>query len=236
MGAGCNINITTHFNDAEEFVFIDTLPRNNIEFLDIKYKEVFYNKNFVTDLIDECNKYNFCVEHSEIIDKEYYKKIMNYKYIYLSCCYNIPKHINPQLIIFFNKKKNQRIIYYISTNIKYNMNKRLKQDIMNSNGIIINETFPTLNLLNYFDKPKTIFAYTGLLYKNENDTYKTDTFLHFINNCICSHDCHFNKFVMVYKYTGNKKEYNNLLELINGLNKYHKLITGKERNFSSNDY
>ena len=161
---------------------------------------------------------------------------MKYKYIYLYCCYNIPKHINPQIMIFFNSKKNQRIIYYISTNIKYNMNKRLKKDIMNSDGIIINESLPTFDLLNYFDKPKTIFAYTGISYKNENDKYETNTFLYFINKCICSHECHFNKFIMVYKYTGNKKEYNSLLNLIDGLHKYRQLTTGKKRNFSSNDY
>ena len=41
---------------------------------------------------------------------------------------------------------------------------------------------------------------------------------------------------MVYKYTGNKKEYNSLLNLIDGLHKYRQLTTGKKRNFSSNDY
>ena len=60
------------------------------------------------------------------------------------------KFANPTLIIFENKETKQIIKYYISTNIKYNMNELLKKDISESTGLIVQGYIPIIYYILWF--------------------------------------------------------------------------------------
>lgn len=180
IGTGLHIHCTSHFTNIKEFVFIDTLPRSQHDgnIYNGKYfYEGFYNHKFVPDLIDECNKYGFELVSNKIFNYDYYNKIKQIKSfsseqkkIYNSEeIFNklFPK-INSELIIFENKKTNQIIKYYISTNILTDMNSLLKLDIYESDGLIISGYHPDKKILNYLKFPIELYCYSKTSYYLDN--------------------------------------------------------------------
>ena len=68
------------------------------------------------------------------------------------------------MLVFHNKKTQQSLTYYASTNIKFNMSKILENDIAQCDGIIVSGYFPEKEILNYFVLPKAFFGYTNTCY------------------------------------------------------------------------
>lgn len=219
VGAGLHIRPITHFPQTKHFIFIDSQPRSEFDSIHHKFNNKFYRPNFVNDLISVCKYYGFNFDSYTIIDKKYYKYIISKKWYYFSWFYKIPSDINPTILVFINETTKQTIRYYISTNIKFNMNKILENDIATSDGIIVSRYFPETEILHYFSKPKKFFGYTNTCY-NISSNFSSDnqnTIIHFLHNCICNTSYYFIEFYTVDDYSGvinKRKDFNDFLHNI----------------------
>ena len=72
-------------------------------------------------------------------------------------------------MLFIHKNTQQRIIYYISTNINLNITPKLRDDISSSDAIIVSEYFSEINILEYFNNTKIFIGYSNINYKNRID-------------------------------------------------------------------
>ena len=61
IGAGCHIEPISHLINTNEFVFIDTQPRNEFYYVYTKFNNSLYKNNFINQLTTECSYYGFCL-------------------------------------------------------------------------------------------------------------------------------------------------------------------------------
>lgn len=200
MGAGKHIEVTTYFPNCKKFIFIDILPRNEYDDLfDIR----LCHKTFVKDIVTKFLKFNFILIATQDLDEKYYN---NTAKLYYMDSYNTAKlnYMNPYLFEFYNHKTDTLIKYYMSTNILFNMNNILKNDIYNCDCIFNCGYHPNEYLKELLN--------TNITFVGCNTTcYKTDEFN--FNNF------NFNNYFLIFK---NKDElfikydkYNNMNEIIN---------------------
>ncbi len=216
VGAGCNIEPVIHFSQTKEFVFIDSQPRikNENSYLETKFNKKDYVSDFVNNLLLTCLFNGFELKTTTVIDKKYYTKIIPKKCYYCYWFKRIPKNINPTMLIFTNKKTDQTLTYYISTNINFNINPSLKYDISTSNAIIVTENFPTLKLLEYFGTPKIFIGYSNINYQKYDDNVLKDNILYFLHYFSCNRQYFFTDFYFVDKNTGNINIYNDFNDFL----------------------
>lgn len=229
VGAGCHIEPVKHFPLTKLFVFVDSQPRSECDSFHYKFNKNFYRQHFINDLISTCQYYGFLFDSYTILDKKYSKKIINKAWYYTSWFYKIPNDINPTMLVFINNKTQQKLIYYISTNIKFNMNKYLLNDIGTCDGIIVSGYFPEKDILQYFIKPKAFFGYTNTCYyiKNDDSNEKENNILYFLHNCICNTQYYFTGFYMVSNDSGviaHCQSFSHFLESI----EYHDELVRRE--------
>jgi hypothetical protein len=207
VGAGDHIEPVKHFILTKEFIFIDTLPRNEFDSYLPNLNMECYKEKFIYNLVTYCGDCGFMLESVSTIDKNYYKKIMSCKQRIYYLFHKFPKYINPTLLVFTNQKTGQKIKYYISTNIKYNMNKSLQKDIETSDGLIVSGFQPEIELLKYFKQPKSFFGYTESCYtvsNNKLDVIRDQlNIFHLFQNDIYRISKYFNDFFIVKKYSEN---------------------------------
>lgn len=202
IGAGYHIEPVTHFPQTKTFIFVDSQPRSDVDTFHPKFSTKYYKPYFVNDIIAICQHYGFILETYSILDKTYYKQIINKKWYYTSWIYKIPTDINPTMLVFLNNKTQQTLIYYISTNIKFNINDTLAKDISTCDGIIVSDYFPETKILKYFVKPKIFFGYTDTSYFINYDSNKENTILYFLHNCSFNIPYYFIDFFMVHNDSG----------------------------------
>jgi len=158
IGTSLHLDPLVDFNLTKEFIFIDTLPRkqyNDNNIFDIKS----YNKNFYSDLILYCYRLGFSLEFKVDLDKNYYKKTMTIKdRLYYMFFKKVPKHINPTLLLFYNKETEQVLKYYISTNIEYNINNNIIKDIESCDSLIMSYE-PIIKIFDYIKRPISVIGY-----------------------------------------------------------------------------
>ena len=122
------------------FVLIDTQPRSEHDQKNYFYKG-FYRNQFIDKIIKKCNTYGFILTDKIELDPNYMKKTISKKFDY----------VIPHLFIF---KNNSRIIkYYISTNIIFNMNKLLEEDIRTAYTLYVAGYASDVELLKYIKNP-----------------------------------------------------------------------------------
>lgn len=204
VGSGLHITPVTHFPETKYFVFVDSQPRSQFDSSHPKFYNEFYRPYFINDLIAMCQHYGFIVESYSVLDKNYYKKVISKKWQCSSWFYKIPSDINPTVLNFKNNKTKQSIRYYVSTNIKFNMNKVLENDIATSDGLIVSDYFPEIDILSYFSRPKTFFGYTNTCY-NISSSFSSDTdntILYFLHHSICNTLYYFKEFYMIHDDSG----------------------------------
>jgi hypothetical protein len=205
IGAGHNIEIVKYFSETKEFVFIDTQPRikNEKLYLEPKFNQKEYISDFVNNLLLTCLFNGFELEKKTVLDKKYHKKIMSKKWYHISFFKKIPENINPTMLVFSNKKTQQKIIYYISTNINYNINYNLRYDISSSDAIIVTEYFPDINILDYFESSKIFIGYSNINYQDSSHekNFKNDI-VYFLHNYSCNRQYFFYEFYIVDNNTG----------------------------------
>jgi hypothetical protein len=206
IGTGCNIQHVIHFSETKEFVFIDSQPRikNKKLYLEAKFNKKEYVSDFVNNLLLTCLFNGFELETTTVLDKKYYTKIIpNICCYYISWFKKVPKNINPTMLVFTNKKTQQKIIYYISTNINFNINNHLRYDISSSDAIVVTDYFPEISILEYFGTSKIFIGYSNVNYQNvvDNKYFKNDIlyFLHYYN---CNRQYFFTYFYIVDNDSG----------------------------------
>ena len=161
LGPLYNIRPTKDFPNIKEFIYVDTHPRS--EFDNNSFHQGFYKTQFYDNLIHKCHCFGFVLVKTIELDPNYYKKIFSLKQrLYYTFWDIIPQYIGPTLLLFENKMTQQVLKYYISTNILYNMCPELKEDIEESDALIVSGYQPNIKLLDYFTSPKTFIRYTGI--------------------------------------------------------------------------
>lgn len=204
IGSGCDIQPVTHFLQTKDFVFIDSQPRNEFDSFYPKFQLDFYRSHFYSNLIKSCRKYGFILESTYDFDSNYHKTIMSWKQKIKHFLKKLPDFINPTLLVFKNNITNQNINYYISTNIKFNMNHSLQLDIEDCDGIIISGYHPDIQLLQYIKHPISFLGYTRTSYILEKSDYDLDkqNIIYFLQTCPCNTKYYFKDFFVVSKKSG----------------------------------
>ena len=188
IGAWNHMEIVTDFPDVNEFICVDTQPRNEFDGLgDIPTMQSSKNNNtfyfpemfrtrFFSQVVNKCNKFGFELTEKIILEDLFDEELAN-----------------PSLLIFKNKER--MIKYYISTNILFNMNDRLKTDIEESTGLIVSAYFPDAKILDYFVNKIDFYGYSETVYDEADDD---PNIISFVNR---SEKEFFNKYFSVDRYT-----------------------------------
>jgi hypothetical protein len=206
IGANTHIEFTTYL-DCKEYIFIDTQPRSEFD-TELFFNKSFYRQQFIKKLFEKIQKYDFELINSIELDPTYYKKLLN--------GVKLP-YINPHLFIFFNAKTNSILKYYISTNILYNMNSRLKQDIYETDSLYVAGYYPHKCILQYLNPNKKIFIKDNQTVYCE-DEEEDDIISGFIKKEINFLD-YFDKVYLV-----NRKENNELINIDNLYNSFSNIF------------
>lgn len=170
VGAGENhFEVTRHFSSTKEFVFIDTQPRSYFESSELVFNEQMYYESFLPRLMQTVAENGFTLERKEELDANYFTKIFSWiqRIKYFGRIKQTFPHLCPTLLTFFNAFTGQKIKYYISTNILYNMCPELEKDISSSEGLIISGFHPHKVLLQYLTAPVHLYCYDSTIYKED---------------------------------------------------------------------
>jgi hypothetical protein len=213
VGAGTHIEPVKHFPKTKLFIFIDTQPRSEFDTYNPKFCKEFYRPHFLYELETTCEIYGFKLESFSCIDKDYYKQIIPWRWYYSSWFFKIPNYVNPFLLVFKNYKTQQTLKYYISTNIKFNINPQIIKDIETSDGIMVSGYLPDIDILKYFGSSKIFFGYTKSCYDDTNKTEFNEKYnnniIHFLHKFVCNSHYYFYDFYLVKYYTGEIIHCNN---------------------------
>ena len=170
IGAGLHFKPLKHFKSTKEFVFVDVQPRSEFDSAD-SFREEFYKKNFYSELIMLANEYGFELEKSIELDQEYFVNILDFsqRIRWIGKVNETFPNICPSLLIFFNSNTGQKLKYYISTNILYNMYWDLENDIRSAEGLIISGYHPDKKILDFISNPINLYCYDKTAYKLDDE-------------------------------------------------------------------
>ena len=205
IGTGLHLDPLFHFTKTKEFVFVDVQPRSEFDKPD-SFFDGFYRKSFYSNLIKKAKEYNFILEKTEEFDSGYFSNLLSFKqrvYWFGRVKETFP-YICPTLLIFYNYKTGQKLKYYISTNILYNMNFNLENDIKGCEGLIIAGYHPDKVLLKYISSnPINLYCYTNTCYKiNEDEVDNKLNLIYWLFNNLDKVSKYFSNIYMV-KQNGN---------------------------------
>jgi|688.fasta_scaffold454534_3 hypothetical protein len=218
IGAGYNIKSVKHFSQTKEFIFVDSQPRikNENLHLETKFNKKEYVSDFVNNLLLSCRYNGFELVLTKVLDKKYHTKIISKKNRFISWFKKGPENINPTMLVFINKNAQQKIIYYISTNINLNINPKLCYDIASSDAIIVSDYFSEINILEYFNNTKIFIGYSNINYNDRiNNIPAQRDLLFFLHNYHCNRLYFFSEFYMVDYETGIISKYEDFDKFLN---------------------
>ncbi len=163
IGAYDHIEITDYFK-CDEYIFIDLQPLVSWDIFNNDNKTTeFYNYNFISIIIKKFESHGFML--TNVINLNDNEK-------------EFGKYTEPHLILFENKKKNRKLKYYVSTNIRYHIEEieSLKKDIIDSDVLYVAGYYPNKTLLNYFPNKKAFISDSDTIYYIDiNNDIKNDT-------------------------------------------------------------
>lgn len=225
IGSGLHLNPLKQFNLTNEFIFVDTQPRSEFDSPN-SFSELFYRKNFYHELMILTNKYGFTFEKIEELNFSYFKNICDSqqldKFEFSKNMNDSFPNINPSLLTFYNSNTKQKLKYYISTNILYNMCEELENDIKTCDGLIISGYHPNKKILNYINYPINLYCYDetcyNILEENIDDTNNIVYWL--FDNLDCVNIFFSNIFLIGYN-NNNISKYDNIEQLDRDIKKKH---------------
>jgi hypothetical protein len=185
FGPWDHIEVVNYFPKCNEFILIDTQPRSQHDEKNYFY-EGFYRDTFLNRVIEKCEKYGFILDNTIELDPNYIKNIQTIETSTKYMDKDIIPYINPHLFIFKNHSKNDnRIIkYYISTNILFNMNQMLEDDIRTSDTLYVAGYFPDIELLKYINKKINFVGDNDTVYFYEPDPDENNIIIAYRDNYI----------------------------------------------------
>jgi hypothetical protein len=209
LGSWNHIEVVNYFHKCNEFVLIDTQPRSEHDEKDYFY-EGFYRDKFIDRIINTCNKYGFILTDKIELDPNYMKKKISNMYPY----------VNPHLFIF---KNSDRIIkYYISTNILFNMNKMLEDDIKTSDTLYVAGYAPDVELLKYLNNKINFIGDNETVYFYERDPDENNIISNYIEGNI-KLDNYFDNYYLVWRQKSMLIICNSLEDIDNKKHEINKL-------------
>jgi hypothetical protein len=223
IGTGLHLDVLKHFESTKEFIFVDVMPRSEFDSPDSFY-EGFYRNNFYARLIELANGYGFVLEKTEELDPEYFVNILDIvqRIKWLGKVKETFPNICPTLLTFFNQQTGQKLKYYISTNILYNMCWDLENDIRSSEGLIISGYHPNKILLKYISFPLNLYCYDGTCYKiNDDEEDDFDNLVYWLFHNLEWVTKYFSNIYLVQNDSGIMIKYNNMEELDVEVKKIH---------------
>lgn len=122
-------------------------------------------------MVKNAKKIGFELVERIELDFDYHKQILTQeqKDFWGMIFLQIFSDVNPSLLIFVNNKTSQMVKYYISTNIKLNMCKKLEEDIKETDVLIIAGYHPDKIILDYISSPIKLYCYSRTCYYLNND-------------------------------------------------------------------
>ncbi len=177
IGTGEHFQPVNDFPNVKEFIFVDSQPYTEFYSVQKNYFKGFYRKNFVENLISTAKLYGFDIVSETILDETFFWSNLELKQ---KICYSlfprlIPKHVNPTLLKFVNKEKNQIVKYYVSTPCPQYPISELEYDIKSSDGIILSGFFPHKSILNLFpDKKISFIGYSATYFLKDEEQLDPD--------------------------------------------------------------
>ena len=211
IGAKLKVDYIYEFPNTKEFVFVDTLPRSSWDHT--KFTSKLYDNIFINALNMNLRMHGFTLTKQIEIDPNYYKKIMTCNQRLFTRFQNI-KYINPCLLIYVNEKTNKIIRYYISTNIEYNMNRILKFDIETADTLLVSSYVPSLCLMNYFDGPKKLVAYSQTCFKPSVYPRGEETIIDFLKQNYDVAYKYFSEYFLICSETGSMTSYSHFFDFL----------------------
>lgn len=204
IGSGLHLKSLIHFPNTKEFVFVDTQPRS--EFDSKSFDKGFFRRNFIPDLILKADSFGFVLESTNELDSEYFTEILSFKqrFQWIGIVKETWEYICPTLMVFYNFKTGQKLKYYVSTNILFNMNFDLEEDLKSSEGLIISGYHPDKKLLKYIKNQITLYCYSETGYLIEPDEIDNfDNIVYWMFNNPDEFDNYFNKIFVCDNLLGN---------------------------------
>lgn len=161
IGVYDHIEITEYFK-CNEYIFVDLQPLVSWDIFDKSSKTIeFYRDDFVPFILNKFESKGYLLQN-----------IINLNNI----TQELGKYTEPNLMIFENKKMNQIIKYYISTNIRYDLENitSLQKDITESDALYVAGHHPHKIILDYFKNKKAFISDSGTLYYIDDDNNNND--------------------------------------------------------------
>ena len=171
IGAGLDLNPIDDLKKANEFIFVDTLPRSEFD-REGKFRDYYYRDDFVDCLKDKCKQKGFILLYEEDLEPQYFTKILSWyqRIVWLNKVKQTFPYICPTRLIFFNNNTNQTLKYYVSTNIDYNMPiDCLFKDLQSCDGWIVSGFHPPKILTFFIYMPLIFYGYSSTVYKVEDE-------------------------------------------------------------------
>ncbi len=170
-------------NGVAMYILIDTRPRAQWDFEKNDLAMIGQNKNYINELVRIYNNNNFKLTITHRFMEYYTESTLNSDEIIQYKKEKYSPYNDPTLLVFRNDITNQVIKYYISTNILYNMNDELKNDIYNSDTLYVSGYFPDVELLDYLS-PTMINFVGDINCSNLTTLEDNDIFVHRKFKCL----------------------------------------------------
>lgn len=175
IGSGLHVDVLKHFENTNNFVFIDSQPKNEygLEY----YYRPFYKEDFVKILQDKLS-YQCFKKYDKITFSNNFQEI-NKKDLDSSCIYFYNRYGK-------NLRSEKSLKYFISTNIPNDIykNKYLELEISQCNTVIVSGHDPHQSFVNFINKPFYFIGYSDTYYpkKIENclDNLDKDSIISYI--------------------------------------------------------
>lgn len=167
IGANLHIDPIKDFQDTREFILIDSAPRNEYGF--VYYYRPFYNKYFMTELIESFKSIGFYLSSKEVFTNLYEEIDVS--------------DLDSACLTFYNKDQARIVKYYISTGIPSNLhnNTILIKDLSNCDTILISGHYPNSQFMEYISiRPITIIGYPTTHFPQDLLNQDNDDIISFI--------------------------------------------------------
>ena len=203
IGVYDHIEVTNYFK-CVEYIFIDLQPLASWDIFDKKSKTTeFYRNDFIQHILNKFESNGFML-----------KNVINLNNIEQE----LGKYTEPHLMIFENKRLNQIIKYYISTNIRYDLENLncLQKDITESDAFYVAGHHPNKIVLDYFTDKKALISDSDSLYyvDNVDNIDNTSNIIDIFGYNISDTEKYFNSFYNINRQKASSYKFDNFDEFV----------------------
>jgi hypothetical protein len=144
INGGVDFSPLIYFTQCKYFVYTDSMPRNDDDVFE--NKESKFRPQFTKKLVSVLWDKGFMLNSVDIVDPNYGWKIstwkQRFKHFFSRFLLGSPNlfSICPTRYVFFNSETQVMLVYFVSTDTRYNMGPLLKSEIRLVDGLILHES------------------------------------------------------------------------------------------------